>query len=124
MRLRRSLRGVLRSAHHRISPRGPLSHEASEITEIRALQAVLSDPVVGAEARALCSPGSRREARDRHAMSVLLAATLSRGAHTIDVGAHSGAVLREIVRIAPVGRHIAYEPIPQLAAQLAEEFPP
>jgi FkbM family methyltransferase len=91
--------------------------------EIEALAAVLADPVLGAEARALCSPGSRREARDRHAISVLLAATLARNAQTIDVGAHSGAILREIVRIAPAGRHIAYEPIPQLAEWLADEFP-
>jgi FkbM family methyltransferase len=73
--------------------------------------------------RALLSVGGRREARDRHAMSVLLAATLARDAHTIDVGAHSGAVLREIVRIAPEGRHIAYEPLPELARQLSGEFP-
>jgi FkbM family methyltransferase len=91
--------------------------------EIKALQAVLSDPVVGLEARALCSPGSRREARDRHAISVLMAASLPRDAQTIDVGAHNGAVLREIVRIAPAGRHIAYEPIPQFAAYLTQEFP-
>ncbi|MGH2866442.1 MAG: FkbM family methyltransferase [Solirubrobacteraceae bacterium] len=55
-------------------------------------------------------------------MSVLLAATLSRDAHTIDVGAHSGAVLRDIVRVAPAGRHIAYEPIPEFAAWLRAEF--
>lgn len=91
--------------------------------ELQAVQDALADPVLGAELRALCSVGSRREARDRHAMSVLLAATLPRDADTIDVGAHSGAVLREIVRCAPAGRHIAYEPIPELAAQLSVEFP-
>jgi FkbM family methyltransferase len=85
--------------------------------------AALADPVTGPEMRALLSVGGRREARDRHAMSVLLAATLARDAHTIDVGAHSGAVLREIVRIAPEGRHIAYEPLPDLARQLSGEFP-
>ena len=73
--------------------------------------------------RALCSPGTRREARDRHAMSVLLAATLRRNGNAVDVGAHSGAVLREIVRVAPAGRHIAYEPIPELARQSAVGFP-
>jgi FkbM family methyltransferase len=95
----------------------------TEAAELAAFQSALADPVVGAEMRALCSVGSRREARDRHAMSVLLAATLSRDAHTVDVGAHSGTVLREIVRCAPAGRHIAYEPIPELAAQLRTEFP-
>ncbi|MGB9184464.1 MAG: FkbM family methyltransferase [Solirubrobacteraceae bacterium] len=91
--------------------------------ELAAIETALADPVVGPEMRALCSVGSRREARDRHAMSVLMAATLSRDAHTVDVGAHSGAVLREIVRCAPAGRHIAYEPIPELAAQLTAAFP-
>jgi FkbM family methyltransferase len=120
MRLRRTFAQSLQADHDRTSTRGTPSPPRSEI---EALQAVLSDPVVGAEARALFSPGSRREARDRHAISVLLAATLPRDAQTIDVGAHSGAILREIVRIAPAGRHIAYEPIPQLAARLADEFP-
>jgi FkbM family methyltransferase len=32
-------------------------------------------------------------------------------------------VLREIVRCAPHGQHIAYEPLPELAARLAREFP-
>lgn len=91
--------------------------------ELAALRGPLGDPLIGPELRALASAGSRREARDRHAMSVLLATTLARDAHTVDVGAHSGAVLREIVRIAPAGRHIAYEPIPELSAQLASEFP-
>jgi FkbM family methyltransferase len=120
MRLRRAIVRSPQAADDRTSTgRTP----SQQTLDLEALHAVLSDPVLGPEARALCSPGSRREARDRHAISVVLAATLSRDAHTIDVGAHSGAVLREIVRIAPGGRHIAYEPIPQLAAQLAEEFP-
>jgi FkbM family methyltransferase len=119
MRLRRPSARPFRAAPEQTSTPGTPSQQA---LDLQALQAVLSDPLVGPEARALCSPGSRREARDRHAISVLLAATLSRDAHTIDVGAHSGAILREIVRIAPGGRHIAYEPIPHLAAQLAEEF--
>jgi len=84
---------------------------------------MLDDPALGPDLRALCSVGSRREARDRHAMTVLLAATLARDAHTIDVGAHSGAVLREIVRIAPSGTHIAYEPLPEMATWLQSEFP-
>lgn len=83
----------------------------------------LADPSIGPEIRALLSVGSRREARDRHAMSVVLATVLSDDANTIDVGAHSGAVLREILRIAPSGRHLAYEPIPELATSLAGEFP-
>jgi FkbM family methyltransferase len=65
----------------------------------------------------------RRDALDRHAMLVLIAATLTPDAHAIDVGAHSGALLREIVRVAPAGRHIAYEPLPHCSEQLRREFP-
>ena len=41
----------------------------------------------------------------------------------IDVGAHEGSVLAEIVRKAPDGRHIAFEPLPHFAAQLRTSFP-
>ena len=41
----------------------------------------------------------------------------------IDVGAHSGEILREIVRLAPRGRHFAFEPIPALAEGLRGRFP-
>jgi FkbM family methyltransferase len=66
---------------------------------------------------------ARREARDHDHLRVLLAAVLAPDANCIDVGAHSGGVLREIVRCAPNGRHIAYEPLPELAATLAREYP-
>lgn len=90
---------------------------------VAELTALLADPARREEARALLSAGARREARDRHGMSMLVAAILRRDAHTIDVGAHSGAVLSEILRVAPGGRHIAYEPIPELASRLAKQFP-
>jgi FkbM family methyltransferase len=65
----------------------------------------------------------RREALDRHAMKLLLTAVLRPDDHAIDVGAHSGAVLRDVVRVAPLGRHIAYEPLPQCHEYLRREFP-
>ena len=66
---------------------------------------------------------ARRDARDRHGMVVVLMAVLPRDGHAIDVGAHSGAVLREIVRVAPEGRHIAYEPLPHCTESLRRNFP-
>jgi FkbM family methyltransferase len=66
---------------------------------------------------------ARREARDHEHLAVLLAATLAPDASCVDVGAHDGGVLREIVRCAPQGRHIAYEPLPELAAALARDYP-
>jgi FkbM family methyltransferase len=66
---------------------------------------------------------ARREARDNEHIRVLLAACLGPDSSCIDIGAHSGGVLRDIVRCAPRGRHIAYEPLPHLASGLAREFP-
>jgi FkbM family methyltransferase len=41
----------------------------------------------------------------------------------VDVGAHEGEILKQMMRFAPRGRHIAFEPIPGLAARLRERFP-
>jgi FkbM family methyltransferase len=41
----------------------------------------------------------------------------------IDVGANVGLFVSDITRLAPRGRHIAYEPLPDLAAQLARRYP-
>jgi FkbM family methyltransferase len=64
-----------------------------------------------------------RDRRDNEHMRVILAASLAHDANCIDVGAHVGAVLADMVRVAPKGRHIAYEPLPHLAAALAKDFP-
>jgi FkbM family methyltransferase len=51
-------------------------------------------------------------------------ATALRGEGTyVDVGTNRGQVLREALRVAPNGHHIAFEPIPVLAARIAEAFP-
>ena len=41
----------------------------------------------------------------------------------IDIGAHVGSVLREILTIAPQGKHYAFEPLPDLAEGLRHKFP-
>jgi FkbM family methyltransferase len=65
----------------------------------------------------------RRERRDnRHAL-VALAAVLEPDSHVIDVGANYGVFLDAMRRLAPVGRAIACEPIPDLAAALAARCP-
>ena len=74
------------------------------------------------EARSAFSPSWRRELRDEHALAVVLATALRGDSNAIDVGANVGAVLESIVRIAPAGRHIAYEPIPDLHEQLVSRF--
>ena len=41
----------------------------------------------------------------------------------IDVGAHQGTILKAMVQISPAGRHVAFEPLPDLAAALRRDFP-
>lgn len=64
-----------------------------------------------------------RERLDNRAMSILCAGALSPDANCVDVGCNRGAILRQMVRCAPEGRHIAFEPIPELCELVASEFP-
>jgi FkbM family methyltransferase len=40
----------------------------------------------------------------------------------IDVGAHKGEILEQILKLSPLGRHLAIEPIPAMAKSLSEKF--
>jgi FkbM family methyltransferase len=66
---------------------------------------------------------AKRERRESEHLHLLLAFTLAADSNCIDVGASVGDTLEDLVRFAPGGRHIAYEPIPRFAAELAERFP-
>jgi len=48
--------------------------------------------------------------------------TLGPDTTAVDIGAHSGLILREMFAVAPGGRHYAFEPIPQLAESVRQEF--
>jgi FkbM family methyltransferase len=65
----------------------------------------------------------RRDWRDNRHIQLLLAYTLSPDSNCIDVGASEGTVLRQMTRLAPLGQHFAFEPLPELAATLRDEFP-
>jgi FkbM family methyltransferase len=65
----------------------------------------------------------RADIRDHDRLVALLEEVLRPDSDCLDVGAHRGSVLAEIVRLAPLGSHVAWEPLPRLAAQLREEFP-
>jgi FkbM family methyltransferase len=65
----------------------------------------------------------RADIRDHELLVALMERELREDSDCLDVGAHAGAVLREIVRLAPRGRHVAWEPLPAFAAGLREEFP-
>ena len=64
-----------------------------------------------------------REGRDNEHLMLLLGFLLREDDCCIDIGANRGRFLAEMVRRAPRGRHIAWEPIPALAAELREAFP-
>jgi FkbM family methyltransferase len=68
-------------------------------------------------------PALHRDRIDNERTAMILALALREDSCCIDVGAHSGTILREMVRLAPRGRHVAYEPIPALAEGLRAEFP-
>lgn len=65
----------------------------------------------------------RRDIRDHELLVGVLAHELRRDSDCLDVGAHAGSVLREIVRLAPHGRHVAWEPLPAFASALRRDFP-
>lgn len=73
--------------------------------------------------RATVHPVYRRQRADDKKLRLLLQSTLSPSSNCIDIGAYRGRVLAEIVRIAPHGRHIAYEPSPTAYRQLVARFP-
>ena len=56
-------------------------------------------------------------------MKRLLAFALATNSNCIDIGAHEGTILREILRCSPNGRHIAYEPLPGFYQRLVRVFP-
>ncbi len=66
---------------------------------------------------------ARRELHEEIALRAVLAGTLPGDGTYVDVGTNRGQVLREAVRVAPQGRHIAFEPIPALAAEVTRAFP-
>jgi FkbM family methyltransferase len=56
-------------------------------------------------------------------ISAALIAHLRGDGTYVDVGSNRGQVLAEAVRIAPAAKHVAFEPIPALAAEIAAAFP-
>jgi FkbM family methyltransferase len=66
---------------------------------------------------------ARRAYQDELNMRLLLGFSLAADSNCIDVGSHDGRFLSEMVRIAPLGRHIAYEPLPLFFAKLTKDFP-
>ena len=66
--------------------------------------------------------GRRGRQYDRETVAVMRA-LLGLDANCVDVGAFRGDILREMLVVAPHGRHHAFEPMPAYAAALREAFP-
>ena len=64
-----------------------------------------------------------RDLRDHRHVVALLQQTMAPDSVAIDVGAHHGVFLREFFRVSPHGRHLAIEPLPEMAAWLRQHFP-
>ena len=87
--------------------------------------------VIGGVSRRLGRPellaavdaGARTAQQEAIGIAAILAASLRGDGTYIDVGTNRGQVLGEAVRVAPGARHIAFEPIPGLAAEVASAFP-
>ncbi len=67
--------------------------------------------------------GARTEEQEAIGIAAVLAVRLPPAGCYVDVGTNRGQVLREAVRIAPQAQHVAFEPIPALAAEVRSEFP-
>ena len=65
----------------------------------------------------------RADIRDTELLVALMEEVLEPDSDCLDVGAHAGSVLGEMTRIAPGGRHVAWEPLPEFAARLREAYP-
>jgi FkbM family methyltransferase len=66
---------------------------------------------------------AQRQARDDRHIDALLDDLLSASSRCVDVGAHQGVFLDKILERAPEGAHVAVEPLPSYAADLAERYP-
>lgn len=89
----------------------------------RALAAVGLEERAVAVRRAFEPPATTQDRRDHEALPTIFAAALAPDANCVDVGAHGGDVLVDLLRIAPRGHHLAFEPLPHLAAQLQRRLP-
>ncbi len=64
---------------------------------------------------------TRNQQYDRQTIRVIKK-VCKRNSNCIDVGAHKGEVLDQMLRYAPEGLHYAFEPIPDLFAALKEKY--
>lgn len=75
------------------------------------------------EIMAVIDAGVRNGLRDDIAGRALFAALLKSTSTYIDIGTNRGQWLETVCRVASDGRHLAFEPIPELRDEIAARFP-
>jgi FkbM family methyltransferase len=86
---------------------------------------VVGTPLEGPARRVLAlasTPRARKNSRDDEVLRSLIR-SLPDNASCVDVGANMGHILAAMVSSCPQGRHVAFEPVPQLAQDLRRRFP-
>jgi FkbM family methyltransferase len=69
------------------------------------------------------NPRARQSLEYDRQTEAVMKRVLSRNSNCIDVGAHKGSLLSAMLKQAPGGTHLAFEPLPHLAKRLREQFP-
>jgi FkbM family methyltransferase len=88
-----------------------------------ASRVAVVEPVVTAVRTARVPAWQVRSDRDDRQLRAVIAAALGKESNAVDVGAATGAILADIVRVAPRGRHVAFEPRSEAARNLAARYP-
>lgn len=73
--------------------------------------------------RGVTKPSRWRIMRDQKLMSEAIRRSVSTDSNCIDIGCNKGHVLAYMLTAAPQGKHIAFEPIPELATFIQHRFP-
>lgn len=97
-----------------------------EVAALRAEVAAMTGaapPAAGELAGAPAAEVDDRNDRYNDWTFEIIERVLGEGGNAIDVGAHAGAILAPIVAASPTGRHLAFEPLTDLADALRESFP-
>lgn len=61
--------------------------------------------------------------QDNAFITQIMHRVLNKNSNCIDIGCNTGDFLGEILQLAPLGYHYAFEPIPRLASRLRKRFP-
>jgi FkbM family methyltransferase len=117
-----------RSVRHRARRRAAAALGAlrsKDAAQLEPQPSNIDESASASEARAPSAVeiAAQRDVADFHNIRRLLAFSIDGESNCIDIGANRGANLSEMCRVAPRGRHIAFEPLPHLAALLRDLFP-